>query len=88
MFLHEDGIHCISACDNCRGNLCNNGDKTLADEESSSDEESVKTMYMFDADEFVDEEVVMMDVENIDPSTLNDEVDDENFLWFTEETIE
>jgi len=42
---------------------------------------------MFDADEFVDEEVVL-DVENIAPSALNDEVDDENLLWFTEETIE
>jgi len=40
----KNGIHCISACYNCRGNLCNNGDKTLGDEESSSDEESIKTM--------------------------------------------
>jgi hypothetical protein len=82
----QNNLQCVSACDNCHGNLCNNCDETSDAEGSSSDEESHRTVYMFDEDECLDEEVIM-DVDTIAPPTLDDEMDDEDLLWFAEETV-
>ena len=64
----QNGLQCISACENCRGKFCNNYDKTV-DDEASSDDESHQTVHMLGEDEYVDEEVIA-DVDDVIPSTL------------------
>ena len=80
----KNGIQCISACDKCHDNLCNNCEKA-ADDDITDDEESYQTVCFFDNDDYCDEELV--DVENKAMLMYDDEMDDENLTCFSKETF-